>query len=80
MATNAKTRSIKKTVPARGLPATWSEREQFAPDDLVTVWIELEDAELERAASLRQVMDILGERAKARGLTPRKLAAILNDA
>ena len=80
MATNAKTRSIKKTVPARELPATWPEREQFAPDDLVTVWIELEDAELERAASLRQVMDILGERAKARGLTPRKLAAILNDA
>ena len=80
MATNAKTRSIRKTVPARELPATWSEREQFAPDDLVTVWIELEDAELERAASLRQVMDILGERAKARDLTPRKLAAILNDA
>ena len=80
MATNAKTRSIKKTVPARELPATWPEREQFAPDDLVTVWIELEDAELERAASLRQVMDIVGERAKARGLTPRKLAAILNDA
>ena len=69
MATNAKTRSIRKTVPARELPATWPEREQFAPDDLVTVWIELEDAELERAASLRQVMDILGERAKARGLT-----------
>lgn len=57
MAANVKTRSIRKTVPARELPATWPEREQFAPDDLVTVWIELEDAELERATSLRQVMD-----------------------
>ena len=75
MATNTKTRS---TVPARELPASWPEREQFAPDDLITVWIELEDAELERATSLRQVMDIVGERAKARGLTPKRLDAILN--
>ena len=79
MAINTKTRSIKKTVPARELPASWPEREQFAPDDLVTIWIEIEDAELERATSLRQVMDIIGERAKARGLTPEKLDAILND-
>jgi len=43
------------------------------------VWIEPEDAELERAVSLRQVMDIVGKRAKARGLTPKKLDAILND-
>jgi hypothetical protein len=79
MPSNSKTLSVKKTVPARELPVTWPEREQFAPDDLVTVWIELEDAELERATSLRQVMDIIGERAKARGLTPKKLTAILND-
>ena len=63
----------------RELRASWPEREQFAPDDLVTIWIEIEDAELERATSLRQVMDIIGERAKARGLTPEKLDAILND-
>ena len=53
MAINTKTRSIKKTVPARELPASWPEREQFAPDYLVTIWIEIEDAELERATSLR---------------------------
>lgn len=79
MGTSTRTRSIKKVVPAGELPASWPEREQFAPDDLVTVWIEPEDAELERAVSLRQVMDIVGKRAKARGLTPKKLDPILND-
>jgi hypothetical protein len=73
-------RSIKKTVAARELPPAWPEREQFAPEGRVTVWIEPEDAELERAIALRQVMDLISARAKARGLTPRKLKAILNDA
>jgi hypothetical protein len=75
MASRTKTRPIKKIVLARELPATWPEREQFAPEDRVIVWIEPEDQELERAASLQQVMDIIGERAKARGLTPEKLAS-----
>ena len=79
MAARTQVRSIRKTLPARELPATWPERERFAPDDLVTIWIEPEDEELRRAASLQQVMDIIGERAKARGLTPEKLDAILND-
>jgi hypothetical protein len=80
MATDAESPSIKKVLPARELPAAWPERERFAPDDLVTVWIEPEDEELARAASLQRVMDIIGERAQARGLTPEKLDAILNDA
>jgi hypothetical protein len=80
MATGTKTRPIKKIVSASDLPASWPEREQFAPDDRVIVWIEPEDEELARAASLQQLMDIIGERAKARGLTPNKLDRILNDA
>lgn len=80
MVTRTKTRPIKKVVSARDLPASWPEREQFAPDDRVIVWIEPEDEELARAASLQQLMDIVGERAKARGLTPNKLDRILNDA
>jgi hypothetical protein len=33
------------------LPAHWPERERFAPDDLIAIRIEPEDADLERAAS-----------------------------
>jgi hypothetical protein len=80
MATRTKTGPIKKILAARELPAAWPEREQFAPDDRVIVWIEPEDEELRRAASLQQVMDIIGARAKARGLTPNKLDRILHDA
>jgi hypothetical protein len=76
MATRTKTRPIKKIVSARELPATWPEREQFAPDDRVIVWIEPEDQEFARAASLQQVMDIIGERAKARS-DPRKARRLI---
>jgi hypothetical protein len=79
MATKSKARPIKKVVPARELPAGWPERERFEPDDRVIVWIEPEDEELERAGSLQQLMDIIGERAQARGLTPKKLDRILHD-
>jgi hypothetical protein len=79
MATRTRARPIKKIVAARELPASWPERERFAPDDRVIVWIEPEDEELARAASLQQVMDIIGERATARGLTPEKLDRILHD-
>ena len=79
MATRTKARSIKKVVSARELPASWPERARFAPDDRVVVWIEPEDEELACAQSLQQVMDIIGERAKARGLTPEKLDRILHD-
>jgi hypothetical protein len=79
MATRTKSRLIKKIVPARELPAEWPERNRFAPDDRVIVWIEPQDEELEGAASLQQLIDIIGERAKARGLTPEKLDRILHD-
>jgi hypothetical protein len=80
MATKTKARPIKKIVSARELPAEWPERNGFAPDDRVIVWIEPEDEALGHAASLQQLMDIIGERAKARGLTPEKLDRILHDA
>lgn len=80
MTTNTKLPQIRKVVPARELPASWPERGRFAPDDLVAVWIEPEDAELAQAVSLSELMNIVGGRAKARGLTPKKLDAILNDA
>lgn len=70
---------VKKSLKARELPAEWRERGQFDPEERVTVWIEREDAELAAAASLQELMDIIGRRADARGLTAEKLAAILND-
>jgi hypothetical protein len=79
MTAKTKTRPIKKIVSARELPAEWPERKRFAPDDRVIVWIEPEDEALGRAASLQQLMDIIGERAKARGLTHEKLDRILHD-
>jgi hypothetical protein len=72
MATRTKVWPIKKIMPARELPAEWPERKRFAPDDRVLVWIEPDDEELGRAASLQQLMDIIGERATARRLTPRE--------
>jgi hypothetical protein len=79
MASRTRLRPIKKVVSARELPATWPERKKFGPDDRLVVWIEPEDEELGRAASLQQLMDIIGKRAKARGLTPEKLDRILHD-
>jgi hypothetical protein len=80
MATRTNARPIKKIVPARELPAEWPERKRFAPDDRVIVWIEPEDEELGRAASLQQLTDLIGKRTKARGLAPNKLDRILHDA
>ncbi len=75
-----KTPVLKRTIPARELPAEWREQGRFAPDDRVTVWIELEDPELAGAASLRAVMDIVGRRMQERGLTEAQLEDILNEA
>jgi hypothetical protein len=79
MGTSTKSRPIKKVVAARELPAGWPERERFAPHDRVIVWIEPDDEELGRATSLPELMDLIGKRAKARGLTPAKLNRILHD-
>lgn len=70
---------LTKTLPARDLPAAWREEGQFRPDDRVTVTIEPEDPELAAAGSLIEVMNIIGRRAQARGLTEEKLQEILNE-
>jgi len=71
---------IKKSLSARELPADWLAQGQFAPDDRVTVWIEPEDPELASAASLKEIMNLVGKRAEKRGLTKEKLEDILNEA
>jgi len=69
----------KKSVLAKELPPAWREEGRFAPDEQVTVWIEPEDPELAAAASLRDLMDIIGRRAQERGLTEEKLDTILDE-
>ena len=71
--------SFKKTITARELPPSWQQEGRFAPDDRVTVWVEPEDAELATASSLSALMDTIGRRAEARGLTPEKLKTILHE-
>jgi hypothetical protein len=73
------TARLQKTVTARELPAAWREEGRFTPDQRVTVVIEPEDPELAAAASLEAIMDIIGRRARERGLTEEKLAEILNE-
>ena len=70
---------FKKSVAARALPPDWRKEGGFNPDETVTVWVESEDPELAAAASLESVMDLIGERARARGLTDDALNSILND-
>jgi hypothetical protein len=74
-----KTLRLRKTVSARELPLSWREEGAFAPDERVTVTIEPEDAELAQAGSLVDVMEIIGRRAEARGLTEEELEKILDD-
>ena len=69
----------KKSLKARDLPREWREEGSFAPDEEVTVYIEPADPELARARSLLEVMNIIGRRAQARGLTEEKLQEILNE-
>lgn len=69
----------KKAIEARELPAAWQQEGQYSPDDRVTVWVEPQDPELAGAASLRELMDIVGRRARERGLTKKRLRDILNE-
>ena len=71
--------SYKKTLRARELPASWREEGRFAPEEQVTLYIEPADRELAEAASLVELMNIIGRRAQARGLTEEKLQEILNE-
>ena len=71
--------SFRKSVAARELPPEWREQGRFTPDERVTVVIEPEDPELAGAASLAELMTLVGRRAQGRGLTEAKLRAILDD-
>ena len=70
--------TIRKIVRARELPRDWSKSFRD-PDQPVRVVISEIDPELERAPSLSRLMDIIGERAQKRGLTPELLDDILHD-
>ena len=70
---------VEKCLPASELPIEWQREGEFAPTDRVLVRIEPEDRELAEAASLVEVMRIVGRRARARGLTQEKLDEILNE-
>jgi hypothetical protein len=63
---------VQKIVKARDLPPEWAK--EFAdPDTQVRVEVREVDAELEATRTLEDVMDLIAERAKARGLTPEVL-------
>jgi hypothetical protein len=69
---------IQKIVKARDLPP--ERAKEFAdPDTQVRVEVREVDAKLEAARTLEDVMDLIAERAKARGLTPEVLRDILNE-
>ncbi len=68
---------IQKILKARDLPPEWAEA--FSdPDTDVRVEVREVDAKLEATRTLEDVMDLVAERAKARGLTPEILQDILN--
>jgi hypothetical protein len=69
---------IQKIIKARDLPAEWA-KEFPNPEAQVRVEVREVDAELEAARTLEDVMDLIAERAKARGLTPEVLQDILNE-
>ena len=75
------TRILRRSVLARELPPEWRQAGAFGPDERVTVLIEPEsaDPELAAAGSLLEVMNIIGRRAQARGLTEEKLQEILDE-
>ena len=69
---------IQKIVKARDLPPEWAK--EFAdPETQVRVEVREVDTKLEAASTLEDVMDLIAERAKARGLTPEILQDILNE-
>ena len=69
---------IQKIVKARDLPPE-SAKEFADPDTQVRVEVREVDTKLEGARTLEEVMDVIAERAKARGLTPEILQDILNE-
>lgn len=70
---------IEKNLPASELPVAWQREGEFAPEDEVHVRIEPKDPALAEAASLAELMDVIGRRMQARGITREKLEDILRD-
>jgi hypothetical protein len=69
---------IQRIVKARDLPPEWAK--EFAdPETQVRVEVREIDPKLEATRTLEEVMDLVAERAKARGLTPEVLQDILNE-
>ena len=69
---------IQKIVKARDLPAEWA-KEFPDPETQVRVEVREVDSKLEATRTLEEVMDLIAERANARGLTPEVLQDILNE-
>jgi hypothetical protein len=69
---------IQKIVKARDLPPEWA-KEFPNPETQVRVEVREVDPKLEATRTLEDVMDLIAERAKARGLTPEILQDILNE-
>ena len=70
--------TVKKIIKAGQLPRDWAGK--FAdPDQPVRVTITEVDPELDNAASLSKVMDLIGARAQKRGLTPDIVNDILHE-
>lgn len=70
---------IDKTIPAAELPPAWQHEGQLAPDERVRVRVEPADPELAAAATLGELMDIIGRRMQERGLTQEMLDDILRE-
>jgi hypothetical protein len=69
---------IQKVIKAGELPPEWAK--EFAdPETQVRVEVREVDDKLERTHTLEDVMDLISERAIARGLTPEILQDILNE-
>jgi len=65
---------IQKIVKARDLPPDWPK--EFAdPDGRVRVEVREVDSKPAAARTLEEAMDLIAERAKARGLTPNIFSA-----
>lgn len=70
--------TVNKIVRARDLPRDWGKA--FSdPDQPVRVTISDIDPALDKATSLATVMDLISDRAEARGLTPETADDIIHE-
>lgn len=69
---------FQKIVKASELPPEWV-KDVSDGNEMVRIEVHKVDEELENAASLSDVMDIISRRVQERGLTPELLQEILNE-